>query len=266
MFLTDDHLHTEFSIDGCETMESVCEAAIERGLSEIAITDHMDIFSDKPYGSILDCELWYEKLTQVREKYRGRLMVHRGIELGQPQSNPSEAKSFLDTYPLDFIIGSVHCMENDIDVYEYDFSKVDAATLCPHYVEWLKDLATGFDFDVMGHIIYPSRYMLERRGIHLDMMEYRDLYRELFELLIPSGRGIELNLSGLARGGGIAMPEMDLLKLYRECGGEIVTVGSDAHVTTQVGVVSAKGQEMLKEAGFKYIAYFEERKPQFIKL
>ena len=266
MFLTDDHLHSEFSVDGKETMDAICEAAIRRGLSEIAITDHMDIFSDKPYGYILDCERWYESLLDIKDKYKGKISVHTGIELGQPQCNCTEAKAFLDTYPLEFIIGSIHAMEDDIDVYYYDFNERDPGQVCQNYVEWLKDLATGFDFDVMGHIIYPVRYIQERTGKRPDMMEYKEQYEELFRLIIPSGRGIELNLSGLARGRGIAMPEMDLLKLYRESGGEIITIGSDAHKAEQVGTISQKGQEMLKAAGFEYVTYFEERKPQFIKL
>ena len=266
MFLTDDHLHSLFSADGKETMESICETAIEKGLSEIALTDHMDIHTELLFSEIMDCENWYKSLMDVKEKYKGKLLVHSGIELGQPQCNSDQAKAFLDTYPLDFILGSIHCMEDNLDVYYYDFEEKDPDAVCAQYVEWLKDLACGFDFDVMGHITYPSRYILEQTGKLPDISVLRDCYKDLFELIIPSGHGIELNVSGIARGNGPIMPDMDLLKLYRQCGGEIITIGSDAHRKEHVGTVSKIGQEILKEAGFEYVTYYEERKPKFVKL
>ncbi len=266
MFLTDDHLHTSFSFDGKAQPEAVCRAAIERGLSEITLTDHMDIFSDKPYTYILDCDRWYVTMKELAEKYGNELRVHVGIELGQPQCNPGEARAFLEKYPLDFIIGSVHNMENDIDVFDYDFKALDYRQVYANYVRWLKELALGYDFDIMGHVTYPSRYIYAQTGVKADVMALREQFAEIFKILIESGRGIELNLSGLARGQGDTMPEGDLLRLYRECGGEIITLGSDAHVAEQVGSVAARGQELLKAAGFKYITYFEGRKPQFVKI
>ena len=266
MFLTDNHLHTNFSFDGEAEPEAVCLAAIGQGLSEIALTDHMDIFSDKPYTYILDCDRWYATMKELQEKYRNVLRIHLGIELGQPQCNPKEARDFLAKYPLDFIIGSVHNMENDIDVFEYDFKTLDYRQVYANYVQWLKTLAIGYDFDIMGHVTYPSRYIYIQTGIKVDVMAYREQFADVFKILIESGRGIELNLSGLARGQGGTMPEDDLLRLYRACGGEIITLGSDAHVADQVGSVAARGQELLKAAGFKYFTYFEGRKPQFVKL
>ena len=97
-------------------------------------------------------------------------------------------------------------------------------------------------------------------------MEYGEQFKDLFKLLVYSGRGIELNLSGIARGQGGIMPDESLLRLYRQCGGEIITLGSDAHVAGQVGSVAARGQELLRALGFKYFSYFEERRPQFVKL
>ena len=157
-------------------------------------------------------------------------------------------------------------MEDNLDVYYYDFEEKDPDAVCAQYVEWLKDLACSFDFDVMGHITYPSRYILEQTGKLPDIGVLRDCYKDLFELIIPSGHGIELNLSGLARENGPMIPDMDLLKLYRQCGGEIITIGSDAHRKRHVGIVSKIGQEILKEAGFEYVTYYEERKPKFVKL
>ncbi|MBB5263142.1 histidinol-phosphatase (PHP family) [Catenibacillus scindens] len=266
MFLTDDHLHTRFSFDGKADPEDVCRQAIGRGLSEICITDHMDIYSDQPYTYQLDCENWKKTMDDLKEKYRGKLLVHVGIELGQPQINPKQARIFMEKYSMDFIIGSIHNIENDLDIYYCDYKNMDIRKFYSHYIDWLMELAKNYDFDVMGHITYPSRYILEQTGTAPDMTEFYDRFRQLFKCVIEKGRGIELNLSGLARGGGKPMPEEDLLKLYRECGGEIITVGSDAHVASQVGTISKAGQEILAGAGFRYITWFEERKAYFERI
>lgn len=266
MYLTDYHIHSEYSFD-CETpVADICETAVLRGMKEIAITDHMDIYTNKPYGSILNCRKLYEELWKTKEQYAGRLKVLVGAEVGQPQVNPQEGRKFLQDYPLDFVIGSVHNMENDIDAYDLDYKVVDYHDVMNNYVDWLIAMARDFDFDVMGHVTYPSRYIYMQIGQRVDFREYYEKYRKLFRLLIENGRGIELNMSGIARGINETMPDMELLKLYRSMGGEIITVGSDAHIAAHVGLVSRQGYEMLLEAGFHYISTFEERKVKQIKL
>lgn len=263
MFLTDDHIHTRFSFDSNADPEAVCARAMSRGLSEISITDHMDIYSQKSYKEIIDCESWYDCMEKLKDKYKGKLRVHTGIELGQPQINDAESRAFLARYSLDFIIGSIHNIENDLDIYYCDYASMDCSKFYAHYIQWLLELAVNYDFDVCGHITYPSRYIYEQTKKEPDMMEFYDLYRQLFKILVENGKGIELNLSGIARGSGSPMPQADLLSLYRDCGGEIITIGSDSHVESQVGSISKTGQEMLKNLGFKYITWFEERKPHF---
>ena len=145
----------------------MCQHAIAAGLSEIAVTDHMDIYTGFGYGRMIDYDVtcgrpWvmqvrelYAELEQVRDRYAGRLKVKLGTELGQPQVNMAAARKFLADYPLDFVIGSVHNMEHDLDVYYYDFEKVDGEQLFDHYLDWLQEMADHCDFDVMGHITYP---------------------------------------------------------------------------------------------------------------
>lgn len=263
MFLTDDHLHTRFSFDSQADPDEVCTRAMERGLSEIAITDHMDIYSDKPYGAVLDCEPWYACMQELKEKYKGRLLVHVGIELGQPQINPAQARAFVEKYPVDFMLGSIHNIENDLDIYYCDYKNMDCHEFYVHYIDWLIEMARDYDFDICGHVTYPSRYIFQQTGQQPDTKALTEEFRALFRLLIEKGRGIELNLSGIARGNGSPMPDDYLLALYRECGGEIITIGSDAHVAGQAGSISKLGQEMLRASGFKYVAWFEQRRPHF---
>ncbi|MPN15026.1 hypothetical protein SDC9_162355 [bioreactor metagenome] len=88
----------------------------------------------------------------------------------------------------------------------------------------------------------------------------------MFKILREKGRGIELNTSGMRQKLGEPMPPVSLLKLYRDCGGEIVTVGSDAHRSCDVGKGIPQGYDMLKEAGFSYVTIYKQRKPEFIRL
>lgn len=278
MYLADYHTHSRYSFDGCENPDAMCRAAIAAGLNELAITDHMDIFTGLEYGHMkdfdvpgsadyyMDTDSLYRELAQVRERYSGRLKVVIGAELGQPQVNPAQARRFLADYPLDFVIGSVHNMENDLDVYYYDFTKIDVPAMYSHYLDWLLELARTGDFDVMGHLTYPLRYYYERVHGTLDLKPYEEKFRDLFRILVRKGRGIELNVSGLYKPMRKTMPPMPVLKLYRACGGEIVTIGSDAHKTQYIGTFQKEGQAMLREAGFRYITVFEKRKPKFISM
>lgn len=266
MYLVDYHMHSKYSFDGACELRDICDVAIERGLSEIAITDHMDIYSDKPYEYILDCKNLYKELREVKEEYKGRLKVLVGAEYGQPQANRNEAIKFIKDYPLDFIIGSIHNLWDDKDACDYDYKVVDYHKIYDGYVEWLFTLAKEYEYDVLGHVSYPSRYIYMQTGVRVDLSQYREQYVRLFKKVIEDGRGIELNMSGIARGLKDTMPDMYLLGLYRELGGEIITVGSDAHALEHVGIVTKQGYEMLKEAGFKYFTVYEERKPKFMVL
>ncbi|MGI6002449.1 MAG: histidinol-phosphatase HisJ family protein [Lachnospiraceae bacterium] len=278
MYRADYHTHSRYSFDGSEELETMCQAAVAAGLDEIAITDHMDIFTGLEYGHMInfdepggrdyymDVEGLYRNLAQIREKYRGRLKVVIGTELGQPQVNPEQARLFLAKYRPDFVIGSIHNMENDLDVYYYDFTQIDVPSMYDHYLDWLLELARTGDFDVMGHLTYPLRYYYEREHRTLDLHPYEEKFRDLFRILIQNGRGIELNVSGLYKPMKDTMPTFEVLRLYRACGGEIITIGSDAHKAQYIGAFQKEGQAMLREAGFRDITVFEARKPEFIRM
>lgn len=341
MYLADYHTHSGYSYDGCEEIQEMCRSAVRAGLSEIAITDHVDIYRGLPFGQLKDFDvpqdeppyefgtlqdpmfareegdgpeglkgsddengqngkngpegpdesghfrisvpggemrMPFGRLTQIRlrelyeeiaaaaQKYAGRLRVKAGAELGQPQVNPEEARKFLEEYPLDFVIGSVHNMDYDLDVYYYDFSQLDAGAVYDAYLDQLQALAQTGCFDVLGHLTYPLRYLYERTSRRLDLKPYMERLEDLFKKIEYEGRGIELNVSGLSKAFSETMPPMDVLKLYRQCHGEIITIGSDAHEREHIGENQEIGQEMLRAAGFRYITTYSGRKPSFVKI
>lgn len=266
MFLADYHIHSKYSFDGHEEIAAICEEAILRGMQEIAITDHYDFFTDQSYRRPPDCAGLFDEIARNQERYRDRLIVRAGIEIGQPQAAPAEYEQFLADYPLDFIIGSIHNLEDAYDVGEYDFRKVQIKELYPVYLEALMKMTAEHDFDVCGHITYPMRYVSEQFGEYPDTSAYLEQIRELYRSLIERGKGIEVNASGFFQRMQCAMPDLALVKLYRECGGEIITVGCDAHYLKHVGCSIKLGQNLLKEAGFSYVTTFAQRKPAFHKI
>ncbi len=292
VYLADYHIHSKYSFDGKESLADICEKAVEQGLSEIAVTDHMDIYSGLPYGTMPDLDViegqggddiyhgrhcrmfmmdmpgFWRDISEVRAQYEGKIKVKVGTELGQPFMNPAAAADFMKDYgdKLDFVIGSVHNMEDDLDVYYYDFSGIDVNDLYGRYVDRLITLASESDFDVVGHLTYPLRYAYERTGKIPDLSLYKERFCELFHILVQRGKGIEVNVSGLYQPMKETMPPLYLLKLYRECGGEIITVGSDAHELRYIGAYQNEARELIREAGFEYITVFTKRKPYFIPL
>lgn len=266
MYYVDYHLHTKYSFDAEEEMDTMCEAAIASGMSEIAITDHLDLYKNQLYTYKLNTEEWYKDLLRIKDKYKNKLVIKLGIELGSSQTAPEEAEAFLKKYSLDFIIGSIHNLENDVDASDYDYTKVDYKIFYPHYIDWLIELAKNFDFDVLGHLSYPSRYINLQIHEMPDLHVYQEQFRYLFSILKERGKGIELNTSGYARGENFIMPPLWLLKMYRESGCEIITTGSDAHVSDQIGKTAKLAYEFLKEAGFIYVTTYTKRIPEFHKI
>ena len=266
LFIADYHLHSQFSFDSEEKIENICEKAIKEGLCEIAVTDHADIYTNRKYDDDIDIKAQQRALLAAKKKYAGKLSVICGIEFGQPQMNENEAKRFYEENEFDLIIGSIHNLKNDSDIYYYDFDKLDCDKVYEEYLTELTVLAEKFDFDVMGHITYPLRYMYMYNKKTVDITKYTDEIKRLFGLLIEKGRGIEINTSGLRQKIGKTFPDIQTVELYKKCGGEIITVGSDAHEAKDVGSGIKDGYEMLRRCGFKYVTSYEKRKAKFNRI
>ena len=121
-------------------------------------------------------------------------------------------------------------------------------------------------FDVLGHLTYTLRYIEGDNGIKVDMKPYEEIIRESLKLIIQNGKGIEINTSGLRQKYGKTFPDYEWVKIYRELGGEILSLGSDSHCPEDIGKGIADGAEIALQAGFEYLCYFKERKPNFIKI
>ena len=177
------------------------------------------------------------------------------------------AERLLEESPgLDFVIGSVHMAGEKFHHFDlYYIEKKDETyyhSVIDSYLEDVLRLARWGKFSVLGHLTLPLRYINENLGEELTFDGHFDQCREIFRALIESGCGIECNTNR----GHQPLPDAPLLKLYREQGGEIITLGSDAHSAEYVGCCIRERQELLRQCGFRYFTTFEGGKPRFRKL
>ncbi len=257
MYIHDSHIHTKYSFDvekdGSGDIDRIVESAIARGINEISLCDHCDIdgILDGIYPPF-DADGARNDIFKAKEKYAGKIQINYGVELGQAHVRPKETAELLDKYGYDFIIGSLHNMRDYPDFY---FLKYEMMT--PEFIDYLvkrniKELCEIVElgmFSTLAHITYIQRY-LTRSGVKFDFKPYYDDLSVLFNKLILSGKALEVNTSGLRRG-DITMPGRELITLYRECGGELITIGSDAHTADDVGKGIEEAAAMLRELGFK---------------
>jgi histidinol-phosphatase (PHP family) len=120
------------------------------------------------------------------------------------------------------------------------------------------------DFDVLAHLTYISKTKCHPAPRPVPYAEHRELIDEILKVLAAKGKGMELNTSGMDRCGGF-LPTADIFRRFKELGGEIVTVGSDAHTTDRVGQYSFDACRILQDI-FGHVCTFEDRNPIFHKL
>lgn len=281
--LMDCHTHTQFSVDSEADINACVERAADLGLVAYAITDHCECdawYSEEHYSEAekalleatnyaADFEASVSAVTALQEKYDGKLNLICGTELGQILFDKEAASIVNADKRVDFIIGSVHRIHGEKDFYFIDYTKLDMDEiydLLNRYFKEVYELCQTDLFDVVGHITYSLRYMKQRHGICPDISRFDDIIAESFRTLAHSGRGIEINTSGIRQGFGASFPDLKYVKMFRELGGEIITIGSDSHTPEDIGANVADGAEIAKAAGFRYLTYFKERKPNFLRI
>lgn len=254
MILCDTHTHTRFSFDGApdSTPDSLCRRALELGLTDLCITDHYDVNGEAEgiYTHYEDDAAW-EEMTAAKETYRGRLNLIRGIELGNATQYPGTAAAILARHPYEFVIGSLHNLRGvpDFALMRYE-SMTDAniRQLFDRALDETLEMLTFPGLMTLGHMTYMHRYItLAKRTF--EFKPYYDKIVAVYEALMARGVALELNVSTLWRGLGIGMPTLELLKLYRDVGGRLVTIGTDAHAPANLGRCIRQGYTLLNAAG-----------------
>ena len=109
MIRCDAHMHTRFSEDSDASVHSMLDAAIERGMEAVCITDHLDKdfpqTPDFPAGAFLfDLGNYFQRLTQLKEEYQKKLEVRIGVEIGLQPHLGEYYRELTEKYPFDLSV------------------------------------------------------------------------------------------------------------------------------------------------------------------
>ncbi len=277
----DYHVHTEYSDDSLYPMEEVVKDAFRLGLDEICFTDHVD-YGIKPDWDGPEPIVWrrggsgepdkiplanvdyprYEaEIRKLQEKYRGQITLRMGLEFGmQVHTIPLYEKLFA-RYPFDFILLSVHQVE-DKEFWNQDFQRGRTREeFNRRYYEELLALVRRYrHYSVLAHPDLIARY--DSAG-PWPFEKLRPILTEILKTVIADGKGIEVNTSCHRYGLKDLTPSRDILRLYRELGGTVLTIGSDSHKKEHLGAFIRETMDELKEMGFEQFCTFEGMKPVF---
>lgn len=261
--MIDFHSHSRYSFDSAAEPKLNIEQAISSGIKAICFTDHIDYESNiRGEDLVFDVRAYFEELSQLKEEYKDEIEVMIGVEVGMQPHLGSRIEELLSSYPFDYVIGSVHSVhKNDIysDPLRHEIGPEEMYAL--YFEEMLDDVVNFKNFNSMGHIDYIDR-LYKENPLKPNFTTYRDSLAEILKILIETGRGIEVNTSGMRYGVGYFHPKIEILKLYRELGGELITLGSDAHKSEFVGENCLEAAELLKSLGYRYVFKYRNRIPQ----
>ena len=259
----DFHMHTRVSFDGHDTGEAMAKAALDAGLKEICFTDHLDY---DPLGKMgvmaFDTENYNAEYDHLEVP---GLIIRRGMEFGMTVDNRDQFKKDLQRRPFDFVLGSIHFVD-DLDVYfqEYWADKTVFQSERRYLEATLECVQIHDDFDVLAHLTYIAKTHSHPAPRPVPFAEHRELIDEILKVVADKGKGLELNTSGMDRCGGF-LPTADYFRRFKELGGQIITIGSDAHAPNRVGQYAFDACEIFKDI-FGYVCTFQNRQPVFHKL
>lgn len=252
---TDSHSHSsEFSGCASSSMEDMIRAAIDRGLERICITDHADFDPNYDDSIPFDAEKYTRVIETMRERYGDQIEILKGLEVGEANHHPKEYEELLKG-DYDMIIASIHYVHLPMGLHwtgheGKDLFKFAVDRIYRRYYEELKSLVEFGGFDVLAHFDHPKRYLM--------CVDHEDeLVCETVGMVVKKGIVLEINTSPLRKGYPETAPGKRILDMYREAGGERITIGADAHNTKDI----ATGfDEALKMAEGLTIGYFKQHK------
>ncbi len=262
-------MHSSFSGDSDTPMEQMIQAGIQNGLAGICFTEHLDLdFPDTPdhFDFTIDFPTYHALFLELKEKYRNQISLHYGMELGLQPHLADTFDQILHDHSFDFVIGSVHLLNGCDPYYPETFAGKDESECYRRYFESiLMNLQVFSGFDSLGHLDYIVRYGPNRNKDY-SYSEYRDIIDAILEQLIRRDIALELNTAGYHAGLGSPNPCMEVLRRYKELGGKMITIGSDAHIPERVASHFEDASELLKSLGFTAYTVFHNHIPEFHRI
>lgn len=285
--IIDLHTHTGYSYDAEKRgVSDHVQAAIQKGVDVLGFTEHVDFFyqeslseADFAPGTV-DFQMYWNELAPFRcgrviqadiaaqqkdidtcrENSQGNIILRKGVEIGQPHAAPDLADQLMEMYCFDYIIGSIHHLADDMDLYFIHYETKHTDEFMRDYFDEINKMLQYGKFHILGHLDYPLRVMKLPHN-RPSLRGYMDYVDEILKKLIAQGIALESNAKSLFGWQKQVGPEDFVLQRYRELGGELITVGSDSHAPETIARGIPEAIERLKQAGFRYITDFEEGKP-----
>lgn len=269
--VADMHTHSENSHDSSCKIEDMCLSQLEGGTRIMAVTDHFDTYSYNDYDIHTPIVRAHETVCELNEKYKGKIELLRGIEISEGFWYPSELQKIMKLCDFDVIIGSVHLVryKNLRSSYStIDFATLSDGVIAEYLDTYFDDVITLFettDFDILAHLTCPLRYIVGKYGRRVDLSRYKDKIDKILRLTVERKKALEVNTSSFAALGDF-MPGRDIIKRYLELGGELITLGSDAHIAENASAFFGEALGELRRMGVKRLCCYRRRTPAFYEI
>lgn len=257
----DYHMHSRHSWDTQTPMPDMCQAALDKGIPTIAFTEHFDHFNENKERIHYQPAPFFDDITACRAEFADQgLTILAGVEVGEFHRYPSEVQPVLDANDYDLVLGSLHWVgEESVFQPRFYHGLTAREAIAPYFAEMLELIAHG-GFDILSHMdVFKRRAHLVYGEFNIE--DWEDEVRAVWSACIAKGIGIEINTGGLRWKINESHPNLTALKWYRDMGGEILTIGSDAHHPQDLGYALDEMVEMARQAGFKALTRFAKRQP-----
>ncbi|MDE5618209.1 MAG: histidinol-phosphatase HisJ family protein [Clostridia bacterium] len=261
MFIADCHSHCLHSHDSKTPVKEMLDGAVKKGAGYLALTDHCDkdcvLIPGFEWVRQIDLDAHIQELDKVKQEYTGVIEVGIGLELGYYAPAGDMYAEITRKYPTDVIINSVHIV-NCEDCYYPSYFERDRALAYGDYLRAVRrSIDAPYNYDIIGHIGYVAR-KAPYSDRALRYSEFPEMIDDILKAIIDKGKALEVNGRGPD---GTYAPTFDIVKRYRQLGGELVTFGSDAHNPDYILINYDKVVEGLKAAGFRYIFRYLNHRP-----
>ncbi|MGL5085455.1 MAG: histidinol phosphate phosphatase [Clostridium sp.] len=251
----DSHMHSEFSTDSKMKIEDAIKVSKQNNIG-IVLTEHSDL--NYPVLDEFRCDV--PKYLSTYEKYKSDSLL-LGIEIGLSEDIYTGNNEITNNFDFDYVIGSIHSV-NNLDIYNsYVNTNYSKKEFFQRYLDDMLACSKLYNnFDSLGHIDYLCRYAPFENS-ELIVSDYKDTIAEIIKTLLSKGKVLELNTARLT---SIDAQKslFDIYKLYKDLGAKHITIGSDAHRSSEIFRNFSLAQEIISEIGLRGI-YFRERSPQY---
>jgi len=269
--LADMHTHSLHSHDSECPIEDMLLAHLEKGCKIMAVTNHFDTWFFDRYDIFTPIKESAEEVDRLNEKYGDKALILKGFEISEGFWYPEIAEKVYTLADFDAVVGSAHTVRREKDPLPYSwdsFSDADRDYITKYMSKYFSEvlvLLSETDFDILAHLTCPLRYINGKFKKNFTLDGFEDKIDLILRTVIEKGIALEVNTSSFGLLGDF-MPYTDIIKRYKELGGELITLGSDAHVAENACCYFSEAITTLKEIGFEGIYYYKKRKPIKIEI